>query len=199
MSQQETSAKPSRPASLEIDEHEGNDIQVNDEGMGHNEEREATERTEMAERCNEASKAMESSMRRKMHEKGKNPSLKRYMTCDIALQVLPPAKKQCPLPVSANHHPHHISGVLHWEHNHPSTQPISAPRHLKSPFPHLQPTITYNPYGGLEDDPPNVADMQAEEIDVLMNLVSSHSPVQCVHPCASPLIQITHKSGPWYH
>ena len=88
MSQQETSAKPSRPASLEIDEHEGNDIQVDDEGMGHNEEREATERTEMAERCNEASKAMESSMRRKMHEKGKNPSLKRYMTCDIALQVL---------------------------------------------------------------------------------------------------------------
>ena len=42
----------------------------------------------MMERCNEASKAVESSKKRKTHEKGKNPSLERYVTCDVALQVL---------------------------------------------------------------------------------------------------------------
>ena len=59
--------------------------------------------------------------------------------------------------------------------------------------------ITYNPYGGLEDDPPNVADTQAEEIDVPMNLAFPCSPVQHMHPCALPLVQITRKSGPQYH
>ena len=81
------SAKPSsntKPASLEIDEYEGNEMQVDGEGTRGNEEREAMERTETKKRCNEASKAVESSTKRKMHEKGNNLSLERYVTCDVA-------------------------------------------------------------------------------------------------------------------
>ncbi|KIM58433.1 hypothetical protein SCLCIDRAFT_28091 [Scleroderma citrinum Foug A] len=76
-SQQGTSAKPSsnsRPARHKINKCEDKDMQVDDEGMGDDEEREATEGTEMNERCNEASKAVESSTKRKTHERGNNPS-----------------------------------------------------------------------------------------------------------------------------
>ena len=86
-SQQGMSAKPSsntKPASLEIDEYEGNEMQVNGEGTRGNEEREAMERAETKKRCNKASKAVESSMKRKTHEKGNNLSLERYVTCDVA-------------------------------------------------------------------------------------------------------------------
>ena len=86
-SQQGTSAKPSsnsRPARLEIDKCEDDDMQVDDEGMGNNEEREVTEGTEMNERHNEASKAVESGTKRKTHKKGNNPSPERYVTCDVA-------------------------------------------------------------------------------------------------------------------
>ena len=158
MSQQEMSAKPSsnttRPARLEIDEYKGNDMQVDDEGMRGNEEREVMERMETKKRRNEASKAVESSTKRKMHEKGNNPSLERYVTCDVAfagfaclitmdliwtpitfiLYYRPPAKKQRPSPASENHHPQRISGVLpNWERNcRTSTQPVSAPRRSES-------------------------------------------------------------------
>ena len=86
-SQQGMSAKPSsntKPASLEIDEYEGNEMQVDGEGTRGNEEREAMERTETKKRCNEASKAVESSTKRKTHKKGNNLSLERYVTCDVA-------------------------------------------------------------------------------------------------------------------
>ena len=86
-SQQEMSDKPSNntgPARLEMDEYEGNDMQVDDEGMRGDEEREAMERTETKKRRNEASKAVENSTKRKTHEKGNNPSLERYVTCDVA-------------------------------------------------------------------------------------------------------------------
>ena len=86
-SQQEMSDKPSNntgPARLEMDEYEGDDMQVNDEGMRGDEEREVMERTETKKRRNKASKAVENSTKRKMHEKGNNPSLERYVTCDVA-------------------------------------------------------------------------------------------------------------------
>ncbi|KIM60392.1 hypothetical protein SCLCIDRAFT_9706 [Scleroderma citrinum Foug A] len=57
--------------------------------------------------------------------------------------------------------------------------------------PHSQPTITYTPCGGLEDDPSDGADMQEEEIDLPKNRPSSRSPSQRVHSVASPLIKIT--------
>ena len=152
-SQQEMSAKPSsntKPASLEIDEYEGNEMQVDGKGTRGNEEREAMERAETKKRHNEASKAVESSTKRKTHEKGNNLSLERYVTCDIAfvgfacliamdliwtsitfiLYYRPPAKKPRPSSASENHRPQHISGILpKWEHNRrTSTQPVSAPR-----------------------------------------------------------------------
>ena len=86
-SQQGMSAKPSsntKPASLKIDKYEGNEMQVNGEGTRGNEEREAMERVETKKRHNKASKAVESSTKRKTHEKGNNLSLERYVTCDVA-------------------------------------------------------------------------------------------------------------------
>ena len=87
MSQQEMSDKlfnNTRPARLKIDEYEGNDMQVDDEGMRGNEEREEMERTERKNRHNEARKAVKNSTKRKTHEKGNNLALERYVTCDIA-------------------------------------------------------------------------------------------------------------------
>ena len=157
MSQQEMSAKPSsntKPASLEIDEYEGNEMQVNGKGTRGNEEREAMERAETKKRRNEASKAVESSTKRKMHEKGNNLSLERYVTYDVAfagfacliamdlirtpitfiLYYRPPAKKPHPSSTSENHRLQRISGVLpNWECNcRTSTQPVSAPRRSES-------------------------------------------------------------------
>ncbi|KIM58432.1 hypothetical protein SCLCIDRAFT_28090 [Scleroderma citrinum Foug A] len=128
-------------------------------------------------------------------------------TPTFILYYRPPAKKRRAPPASANDHSHHISGVLpNWECNCPSlTQPMSTPRRLEplrecylclhhstvnKEF-HIwiqSPSLATNPYGGLEDDPPNVADTQAEEIN-------SCSPSQHVPPYASPLIWITRKSS----
>ena len=58
--------------------------------------------------------------------------------------------------------------------------------------------ITYSPCGGLEDDPSDGADMQEEEIDLLKNHLSSHSPSQRMPSLALPLVKVTSKSYPWY-
>ena len=83
---------------------------------------------------------------------------------------------------------------------------------LLTEVPHLQPgkynvdslvfmylhttAIIYSPYGSLEDDPPNIEDMEAEDIDMLMNPASTCPPSQCD---TSALVWLTGKFCLQYH
>ena len=56
--------------------------------------------------------------------------------------------------------------------------------------------IIYSPYGGLEDDPPGIEDTEAEDIDMLMNPVSTRPLSQ---RDTSALVRLTGKFCLRYH